>query len=340
MEILLSPLPFITYHSQFPNLTFKIPIYIDLDQPLDLILKITFYIELVILIPSMIILSYFVWIVFTLSLLHRNISFIIVLAAIHFNISGVSRFYILLVQLDFIEEHPLALLFASFSRIEFYICAIGGYPIVAFERFFATYYVSDYENTTRNWLLSIIILVHTILPLPLAYFTLMTDYPLIIALGGSGLAVIGSQIILHVLYEFNVNESLKMKKNPMMYTLGKKFQLEENLHVMWILRGVGIILIFLALILVVILIFPWKSIIGFQNYTDFYCSIDLLLALSSILLPIFMGHILYVKGNPGFLRKTQWIFGKSKKSTLPPVKDVVIRDETRLYFTQLEMSWR
>ncbi|CAI5443117.1 unnamed protein product [Caenorhabditis angaria] len=338
MEILLSPLPFITYHSQLPSLTFKIPIYIDLDQQLDLMLKITFYIELVILIPSMIILSYFVWIVYTLSLVHRNISIIIVIVAMHFNISGISRFYILLVQLNVIPEHPLALLISSLSRIEFYGCVIGGFPLTAFERFCATYFVSDYESTKRNWLLLIIVSALITIPQPLVFLTLLTDYPLIIPLGGSVLVIIGSQMIFHILYQYNVIVSLKMKKNPMMYTLGKKFQLEENLHVMWILRGAGLMLIILALFLCAILIFPWKSVISFDNFTEFYCFIDLIIALASIVLPIFMGRIMYVKKHPGFLRKINWML-RSRKPIISPAR-AVIRDETSVYFRQLEMSWR
>ncbi|CAI5443116.1 unnamed protein product [Caenorhabditis angaria] len=339
MDTFLSPLPFISYNFESANFTFKIPIYIELEQPLDSMLMIIFCMEFLALIPSMIIMSYFIWIIYSISLVHRNISILILVALINFNISGISRFYILLVQLKLIQEHPLALLIASLFRIEFYGCAIAGFPITAIERFFATYYLGDYESSNRHWILYALIPLLIISPQPLVYLTLLTDYPLIFPLGVSGIAIFGSQIFFNILYRFNENERLRIKQNPMMYTLGKKFQLEENLHVMWILRAVGHILIFLALILIIILVFPWQTLLGFENYTEFYCAVDLVIALSSLFLPIVMGRLLYVKRNPGFLRKIQWMFGNSRKPTVSTVKSVM-RDETSVYFRQFDMSWK
>ncbi|CAI5443134.1 unnamed protein product [Caenorhabditis angaria] len=232
------------------------------------------------------------------------------------------------------------LFISSLTRIEFYACAICGVPLTVIERLLATIFVKDYELKHRRWICLIIIpgiwILAQFLVIP---STFLEEVPMIFPLSLIVLIFLISIISFGFLYRFNKRKlELILKIHPRFYSLSKKFQLEENLKVMWLIRSISIVLFILTLILILILILPS---IGSDQKT-LYSTVDLILALSSILMPCAMIFYLRSTRHCGFLRRTDWIFQFRRKvgGVRRTHRVTTTHLDTEVYFSQLNITWK
>ncbi|CAI5443128.1 unnamed protein product [Caenorhabditis angaria] len=137
---------------------------------------------------------------------------------------------------------------------------------------------------------------------------------------------------------------LNIKRNPMLYTLSKKYQLEENLKVMGNLRQIGFIVYIIVIVFTIIaIIIPWdKFLIIDLELKDLLFFHDIFLTSGVLLFPIAALLMLYKSKNPAFLRKIQWLFRltANKRIDIKCVKPINLQNETNIYFDQLQNSWK
>ncbi|CAI5443133.1 unnamed protein product [Caenorhabditis angaria] len=337
VDILFAEVPW-TSRSLFGT-SYNIPGFLETLEPQNIF---SCYLELLILIPAMIVVSIYVWVITTISLFHKNVVILLIWAYFWYFLGALARIPILLIQLHFFEDqYPIILFLASFLRIEFYICCPMTIPMVVIERVLATHFVSDYEKNHRVWIsylfLPIFFIFSQFLSLPLFLKKVLVIY------GAIGmLFVCGLLGFFNILYWVNWRTLKKMEKNSMEYTLSKKYQIEENLRIMWFLRRIGISIIVFACLFTIVMLFPWKHLFDFQlNLSDVIVYLDVCIAGCSIIVPLIVFYTLYKSENSAFLRKIRWLFRIPLPLPQPTIQIApVFRDESKVYFDQLQNSWK
>ncbi|CAI5443132.1 unnamed protein product [Caenorhabditis angaria] len=134
---------------------------------------------------------------------------------------------------------------------------------------------------------------------------------------------------------------LNIKRNPMLYTLSKKYQLEENLKVMWYLLRLGYLIFGFICLFMILILFPWK--LFDLNFADIFFYLDTCLTSGSLIFPSIMLYILYKFENSVFLRKIRWLF-RIRVPLADSARTIKIspnvQNETNVYFDQLKNSWK
>ncbi|CAI5443136.1 unnamed protein product [Caenorhabditis angaria] len=205
--------------------------------------------------------------------------------------------------------------------------------MVVVERIFATYFVSDYEKNHRTWInfimLPLTFSISQIYSFSLSFFEPILLIPMIFCF----LMTMFSFITLQFLYLENSRKLGRLKKNPILYTLSKKYQIEENLKVVWYLRAMSYFMLTNCCFLTIFFVGP--SIFGFQEISirSALRYLDLAVVVICLFMPIAMFSALYYLKHPAFLRRVHFESRVTSRVSLKPI------NETSVYFSQLNISW-
>ncbi|CAI5451806.1 unnamed protein product [Caenorhabditis angaria] len=132
LKIILSDIPFVPH--EYQGISYNIPIFLDLDTNLNLFNRLLFWIELFAILPSMIFVSWIIWMLSSISLFHKNITVIWCYVNVFLMAGAASRIYLVMIQLNLVPKLEIVLYLTSFIRIECYEGFLLIIPVVTIER--------------------------------------------------------------------------------------------------------------------------------------------------------------------------------------------------------------
>ncbi|CAI2343838.1 unnamed protein product [Caenorhabditis sp. 36 PRJEB53466] len=254
---------------------------------------------------------------------HYNLKFITLFMLLGYFVFLVGRFITCLYEIGAItfpdediadEKYPLSLLISSLLQFFYMGCACGISLDVAFERFFATYFVDTYETRKRKWI---------------------------------------SLLFYIVLFMMNRRRLEKIQEERVddKYSLSVRFQLSENLKVMTLLRNVVIFSGVNNLIMGIILtLYMTKSFQSAHPVATLYLrfAFNVCVIIYSLLIPVIM--IFSVKQyrlhffSLGFVRLILFpvvgrCFPNEFSSSSTQERKMTISAETDCYFANLSNQW-
>ncbi|CAI5443049.1 unnamed protein product [Caenorhabditis angaria] len=219
----------------------------------------------------------------------------------------------------------------SFLLWHYLYSLIIGAAAIPVERIFATFFIGDYERSSRRLIVIIPFLITHLIAIPLAFSSLEYKTSLEMVIGVfilQGTYVFGSQAFV-VKYNKKL-QSLSINSNK--YSLSRKYQISENLRVLNMIQTFVIACFVYALIAV--LLFYLTVLQYFSGSFESFINhiIETLIYLNPMFLSIVIMH-----SNTYWSRKF-WGFRKSQ--TVRDVKQKTsIADETDIYFRQLKNAW-
>uniref|UniRef100_A0A8R1DH97 Uncharacterized protein n=1 Tax=Caenorhabditis japonica TaxID=281687 RepID=A0A8R1DH97_CAEJA len=235
---LAAPIPLV--EGQWLNITFDVPILVDISVPLTATLITIYTCELFFIVCGMFLMVYFNYFINTSRVIHVNLQYLLCVCTGLYLMASAARFYMLLVQFKVVTElNTPFLLLAGIIRLEHYGLSLSSVLVVTVERSFATYYVIDYESKRRVWVAvfcGFIGFVYTqFFVIPITFFKAPLYYILLF----SSLWAFFATLLLFGLQKFNAKELQRLsfkaetsqKTKWVNYTLSKKFQVEENVKV-------------------------------------------------------------------------------------------------------------
>ncbi|CAI5442629.1 unnamed protein product [Caenorhabditis angaria] len=335
IEIFLSEIPWISRN--LSEISYNVPGFREVLSSQN---RYCFYFELFLLFPSIFFLSIYAWLITIITVFHKNVTILLIWAFVWYLVGSFARIFILTVQLNIIEdEFPIIMFLANFVRIEFYMNSALTIPMVVIERFLATHFVSDYEKNHRLWISFLFIpafFIFSQFPTCCLFFKKVTiiyvAFGIFISCG-----FLGSFFILYLV---NLKKLEKIKRNSSEYTLSKKYQIEENLKIMWYLQHIGLSIILFVFLFSIVIIFPWTPLFNIQlNISEIIIYLDVCIAGCAVIVSLIILYTLYTSENSAFSRKIQWLFRISipdRRIRISPI----FRNETNIYFDQLQNSWK
>ncbi|UMM17375.1 hypothetical protein L5515_013957 [Caenorhabditis briggsae] len=145
-------------------------------------------------------------------------------------------------QNDGNEIYPLPLIVSSLMQFFYMGCACGISLAIAFERFFATYYVDTYEKQKRKWI-SLLVCCELTFACGISAIIIVFDFLPISIMAFLGVFISCASFFFYlVLFIMNKRrlQTIQQERVDDVYTLSVRFQLSENLKVMTLLRNVVI----------------------------------------------------------------------------------------------------
>ncbi|KAF1765775.1 hypothetical protein GCK72_005728 [Caenorhabditis remanei] len=222
---------------------------------------------------------------------------------------------------------------------------------VAFERFFATYYVDTYETKKRKWI-SVLVCSELTVACGVSAIIMLFDLLPISVMAFLGVFISCASFFFYlVLFIMNKRrlQTIQQERVDDMYTLSVRFQLSENLRVMTLLRNVVIFSGVNNFIMAIILtLYMSKSFKTAYPVTCLYLhfAFNFCVIIYSFLMLIIM--VFSVKQyrvyffSLRFVRVTLYpLVGRcfQNEFSMPHVQELSIRDETDSYFTNLSTQW-
>ncbi|CAO4366013.1 unnamed protein product [Caenorhabditis nigoni] len=346
LSLLSEPVPLV--EGQWLNITFDVPILVDINAPLTPTLQFIYTSEFILIFIGMFFMTYFNHFVNSIGIIHLNLQRLFGFSTFLYILGSFSRFYMILIQLKVIKDlNTPYLLIAGLLRMEHYGVSLSAVLVVTVERAFATYYVVDYESKSRNWVAVFCIMVSLIYTqcfvIPICFFKASLLYIILFA----ALWAVFAKLVLMGLHWFNVQESKRLswkaensrKKKKVNYTLGKKFQVEENVKVIKLLEAMSFMLVFLIFFVIVFIVVP-RVYLGTETYAGqvMISLFDINLALGAIFIPfICMWQLRKTRELPF----TQRIYCLNKRRDERQVNPItVFEDVTKSYFEQFQTSWK
>uniref|UniRef100_A0A1I7TS15 Serpentine Receptor, class E (Epsilon) n=1 Tax=Caenorhabditis tropicalis TaxID=1561998 RepID=A0A1I7TS15_9PELO len=342
LSLLGEPIPLVEGH--WLNITFDVPILVDINAPSTPILQFIYCSEFILIFIGMFLMVYFTHFVNSIGIIHLNLQHLFVFFTFLYILGSFARFYMILVQLKIVTDLDTPyLLLSGLIRMQHYGVSLSSILVITVERSFATYYVIDYEAKTRNWVsvfCAFVSLVYTqCFIIPICFFKASLLYIIIYAV----LFAVLAKIVLMGLHQFNVQESKRLswkaenlrKMKNVNYTLSKKFQVEENL-----LEVMSFMLVFLIFFVTIFIVVP-RVYLGTESYSGqiMISLFDINLALGAILIPfICMWQLRKTKDLP-FTQNMYCLKNKRREERqVNPI--TVFEDVTKSYFDQFHTSWQ
>ncbi|CAI5443125.1 unnamed protein product [Caenorhabditis angaria] len=290
MSLFLRPVPLAT--GQWQNISFEVPILVDLSMEVPIHMNILYFTEISWILMALFTMTYFTYFLHLNSIFHQNLIFLLGLEMVFYFFACFSRIYLIFVQLKYITDFDTVYFFLSgYFRFQHYGLAICVIPAIAVERSFATYYVADYESKNRP-LVTLTCLLYLYLHSQIFSIPIfLLQPPLLFTMLFAAISMSFSKIILTFLKNFNLAEfrklSWKAERHEINYTIGKKFQVEENLRVMWFLRGLSLMFLILIIIVIFVMIIPLVVLGRKTAYAQFMIAMfDYILAMAGVVVPI------------------------------------------------------
>ncbi|EGT40849.1 hypothetical protein CAEBREN_16971 [Caenorhabditis brenneri] len=150
LSLLAEPIPLVEGH--WLNITFDVPILVDINSPLTPILQFIYCSECILLFIGMFFMVYFNLFVNSIGIIHLNLQHLFVFSTVLYLMGTFARFYMIMVQLHIITDLDTPyLLVSGLLRMQQYGVSLSSILVITVERAFATYYVVDYEAKPRSW---------------------------------------------------------------------------------------------------------------------------------------------------------------------------------------------
>ncbi|CAI2332071.1 unnamed protein product [Caenorhabditis sp. 36 PRJEB53466] len=345
-SLLGEPIPLV--EGRWLNVTFEVPVLVDVDAPLTPPLLLIYILETFLIFCGMFLMAYFNHFVNTIGVIHRNLQLLFVVSTIVYLLGCFARFYLIMVQFQIVTDLDTPyLLIAGLVRLEHYGLSLSAVLVITVERAFATYYVMDYESKPRKWVAVLCVcvgLVYTqFFVIPICFYKAPLYYIILFA----SVWTVLSKIVLFGLLRFNVRQLKRLswkaenlrKLNNVNYTLSKKFQVEENVKVIRLLQAMSLMLVFLIFFVIIFIVVP-RVYLGTGTYAGqlMISLFDINLALGAILIPaICIWQLRKTKEMP-FTQKLYCINKRREDRQVNPI--TVFEDATNTYFEQFHTSWR
>ncbi|CAL2033549.1 unnamed protein product [Caenorhabditis brenneri] len=298
LSLLAEPIPLVEGH--WLNITFDVPILVDINAPLTPILQFIYCSECILLFIGMFFMVYFNVFVNSIGIIHLNLQHLFVFSTVLYLMGTFARFYMIMVQLHIITDLDTPyLLVSGLLRMQQYGVSLSSILVITVERAFATYYVVDYEAKPRSWVSVFCVFVSLVYTqcyiIPICFLKASLLYIILYA----ALWAVFAKIFLMGLLRYNMQESERLSWKA------------ENLRKM-------------------------KNV----NYTLSQIMIslfDINLALGAILIPfICIWQLRKTKDLP----YTERIYCLNKRREERQVNPItVFEDVTKSYFDQFQTSW-
>ncbi|CAI5442874.1 unnamed protein product [Caenorhabditis angaria] len=217
--------------------------------------------------------------------------------------------------------------------------------IFAVERSFACCFISDYEQTPRNYLLVLILFFYHSFVLLMTYTFFYATFHFAIAFSFCMFPNVFASIMF--LYTENYNKKIidRFETSPTQYTLASRFQARENYKAQKLVTRViicAIAMMTLGLCLVLILTLEVVPVMDtFINYL-----VDNIVHLNPLIVcPIFIWSVpswkLFIRKHLPILfnRMNRRVNVRTPPSTNIDLKWLQLNQETDTYFKQLESAW-
>ncbi|CAI5442295.1 unnamed protein product [Caenorhabditis angaria] len=304
-------IPFL--QSNETRIVFNIPLLSDYRRIEHPITKLLLSIELIMAPCSIIFFTWFVYCLIGFATIHRNLKVILLFQTLHFWAGNIARIYFILIQFSFIDIQPNFLLFiCSFSRFQHYSIGACTSIVLGLERVFATIFVTKYEQQKNLWVSSVCIfylIIHSqILAIPMIFSNISRIF-FIVFTGFTTISALAIFFVLHRVNQKNLQKLNRILKNSqsdpnVVYSLSRKFQLEENIRVLDLYRNVGVALntlniSFIILSNIAFLLFQPKN----SSKRPVNALLSLLFTSIGVILPI--GGIIFFRGSSIFCRRKQ-----------------------------------
>ncbi|CCD61470.1 Serpentine receptor class epsilon-1 [Caenorhabditis elegans] len=291
---------------------------------------------------------------------HYNLNFIGLFMLLGYYVFLVGRFITCLYEIGSLtvkdedaenEIYPMPLILSSILQFFYMGCACGISLAVAFERFFATYFVETYEKKKRKWIslflcseftvacgVSAIVMLYDLLP-----FAVMAFLGVFISCA--------SFLFYLVLFYMNKRRlhTIQQDRDNDVYTLSVRFQLSENLKVMTLLRNVvlfsGVNNFVMAIILTMYMSKSFKvsyPLATLYLHFAFNCCVLLYSFLMLIIIIFSVKQYRMYYFSIRFVRVVLYpLVGRcfQNEFSQSPVQQLTIRDETESYFVNLSSQW-
>ncbi|CAL2032718.1 unnamed protein product [Caenorhabditis brenneri] len=291
---------------------------------------------------------------------HYNLTFIGLFMLLGYYVFLVGRFITCLYEIGALrisdeneanEIYPISLVISSLLQFFYMGCACGISLAVAFERFFATYFVDTYETRKRKWI-SLLVCSEFTVACGLSAIIMLFDFLPISAMAFLGVFISCASFFFYlVLFIMNKRrlQTIQQERVDDMYTLSVRFQLSENLRVMTLLRNVVIFSGVNNLVMAIMLsLYMSKSFKESYPVTCLYLhfAFNFCVILYSFIMLIIM--VFSVKQYRVYFFSLRFVrvvlyplVGRCFQNEFmtPPVQQLTIRDETDCYFSSLSSQW-
>ncbi|CAI5443050.1 unnamed protein product [Caenorhabditis angaria] len=209
-----------------------------------------------------------------------------------------------------------------------YSLAIGS-AAVAVERIFATFFIGDYEHSTRRLIVIIPAIITQIITLRLTVSSLEHKISFGTVIGVftvQGVYLFGTQIFV-----FKYNKRLQSMSNNNKYSLSSKYQISENLRVLNMIRSFVLACSIYTLIACLLFYLTVSQYFSGEFESFINHIIETLIFFNPIILSIVIMHS----------NKFWWLkfWGFRSKIIRDETKKPDIADETDIYFRQLKNAW-
>ncbi|CAJ0936459.1 unnamed protein product, partial [Mesorhabditis belari] len=247
-------------------------------------------------------------------------------------------------------DHPSLLVIASCSKFTVFVCSGLAFLLFPFERLMATVFVANYEKPRFLLVPLFFALVEYLIAISAGYifaFKVVSNNAIVIA----GMPAVTSVVLVaQLVLSYNKKLEREMEKNwrKTGYTLGKRFQVNENIHSLKIISRILWYMMICVIVMASLFILwtnlemtsKWRNLIGAT--LDLCITMFILSMITSIFMINKNWLIIWRQQWKLFLKKTKILPTDSKKN-IPLVEaykpGIAKEQQQNEHFRQLHSQW-